>query len=314
MDQVSEGKSNQTSAETRARALIVHLDSLLEGAEVAARLVACGKAAVQPLREFLIEGRPRGVFQPRLWAVQALGGLGAEEVLIDYLRRPIASDDAVVRFAEQTVRSAAAKALAGTDRPDARQVVFEVARHERLPGALEALAICDPDVATPILIDALEDDFARDAAQAALRRYGTEARETLIDAAIDPGDRPQAALRRRRCALDLLREIHLEDDDWQRLEPLLDDADPEIVCATALLGVERSRDPGRIVRRLLEVLPDVSWEWLSTLEDIVVRCAVRAGDDFRPLLPLEGSSPHRPHVLSSWRRICRRLGIHVEGR
>ncbi|HVM95591.1 MAG TPA: hypothetical protein VMT89_04345, partial [Candidatus Acidoferrales bacterium] len=65
-------EAQRASVDNRIRVLIGQLDTLLEGADAAARLVACGRAAVPVLREFLLEGRPRGVYQPRLWAAQAL--------------------------------------------------------------------------------------------------------------------------------------------------------------------------------------------------------------------------------------------------
>lgn len=286
---------------------MARLDSLLDGADAAAHLVACGLAAVQPLRDFLLEGRPRGVYQPRLWAVQALNGLGADDVLIEYLLRPIASDDAVVKFAEQTVRSAAAKALAESNRADATSVLFEIAWHERLPGALEALAIRDPEMAAPILVNALADDFARDAAQTALRRLGGSVKQALVDASLDAGNRPESTLRRRIAALGLVREVGVHSSDWRQLERLLHDPDARIVCAVSMIGVELSRNPGHIARRLLEMLPQIEWDWLSTVEDMVVRCAQRAGDGFRPPLSLEPSGTSRADVILTWRRICRRL-------
>ena len=40
--------------------LIERLNSLVDGEETVAVLVACGQAAVKLLRQFLMEGRPRG--------------------------------------------------------------------------------------------------------------------------------------------------------------------------------------------------------------------------------------------------------------
>jgi len=51
--------------------LIRELDSLNTGKQAAARLVECGPLAIEPLRRFLLEGIPRKIFQPRLWAVEA---------------------------------------------------------------------------------------------------------------------------------------------------------------------------------------------------------------------------------------------------
>jgi hypothetical protein len=295
------------TVEERVADLMIRLDSLLEGPQAAAHLVACGTAAVPPLRRFLVEGRPRGVFQTRVWAAQALGGLGADDVLLEYLRGPIGSSDPVVRFAEQTVRSAAAKILAESQLPGVSETLLDIAREERLPGALDAVAERDPETATPILIAALEDDFARDAAQAALHRLGAAVCDALVDTALDPGAGTEAALRRRRAALALLLHIDFDTDTWQRLERLLDEEDAQLVCAVSLLGVERSPNPGRIARRLVDLLPTIGWDWLGDVEEIVVRCTARSGGDLRLLLPLPADGEHRAGVLMVWQRICRRI-------
>jgi hypothetical protein len=179
-------------------------------------------------------------------------------------------------------------------------------RTNRLPGALEALAVSDPARATPILIDALADDFARDSAAAALRGMGGAVRVLVVDAACEAGERPAATIRKRLAALDLLRDLPCDHDDWRRLERILDDSEPQLVCAASLLGIELSPSPDRIARRLLEILPQVGWEWLSIVEDMIVRCAERAGDRFRPLVPIDAADSQ---TLAAWRRICRRLGI-----
>ena len=302
------------SVTERVAELMIRLDSLLDGPQAAAHLVACGTAAVPALRRFLVEGRPRGVFQPRLWAVQALGGLGADDVLLEYLRAPIGSSDPVVRFAEQTVRSAAAKILAKSRLPGVSETLLDIARDERLPGALDAVADRAPEAATPILIAALEDDFARDVAQAALYRLGAAARDALIDSSLDRGTGTEPATRRRRAALDLLLHVDLDADAWRRLECLLDEEDAQLVCAVSLLGVERSPDPGRIARRLLGLLPNIGWDWLGTVEDMVVHCAERSEHDLRLLLPVPAEGEHRAGVLMVWQRICRRIEEVAERR
>jgi len=283
------------------------LNSVVEGAEAAARLVACGTAAVGPLRAFLLDGRPSGVFQPRLWAVQALGGLGADGVLIEFLAGP-RSRDPVGRLGDEAVRGAAAKALRDSRHPAAQDVLMKVAREEHLPGALEAIAARDPDSALPVLIESLEDDFARDAAATALRRQGIRASAALVEAALEKGNDSERARRRRRTALELL--VDIRDDDprtWQRLECLLDDDDAEIVCAAGRLGMRFAHDPARIARRLTAVLPRVGWEWMSTVEDLVVDAIQRAGPGLSNILALAPLDQARPDVQLAWNRIRRRV-------
>ena len=63
----------------------------------AAALIGCGARAIPPLRSFLLQGRPRGIYQPRQLAVETLGQLGAKDVLLEYLNKPLAIKDPVVR-------------------------------------------------------------------------------------------------------------------------------------------------------------------------------------------------------------------------
>lgn len=118
-------------------------------------------------------------------------------------------------------------------------------------------------------------------------------------------------MRRRRAAADLLLEIGIDVDAWRRLECALDEADAQLVCAVGLLGMECSPDPARIARRLVEILPSVGWEWLQTVEDVVVGCAIRAGSDTPLPSSLEGD---RLDVLLGWRRNCRRIAAARERR
>jgi len=62
--------------------LIHKLESLCSGEEAVEFLLGLGPVAIEPLSDFLLEGKPSKVFQPRLWAVKALARLAAREVLI----------------------------------------------------------------------------------------------------------------------------------------------------------------------------------------------------------------------------------------
>ena len=94
------------------RSFVRDLESLPSGELTVSLLVGCGERAVPALREFLLYGEPRGVFQPRQRAVEALGELGAKDVLIEYLSEKREISNAVVRFGEEAVASTAARELA----------------------------------------------------------------------------------------------------------------------------------------------------------------------------------------------------------
>jgi hypothetical protein len=76
------------------------------------------------------------VYQPRRWAVEALGALGAREVLMEYLSLPPVPDPQV-EFAEQAVRNAAVREFLRW--PDDATVSFLLALAGRmmLPGLAE---------------------------------------------------------------------------------------------------------------------------------------------------------------------------------
>lgn len=291
----------------RVQVLIAQLNTLLEAPQASAHLVAAGRIAIGPLREFLLARKPQSVPEPRIWAVRALAGLGADDVLLEFLRRPIASDDAILRFAEESVRDAAARALATSNEAGVDGVLLHVAEAEHLPAALAAVASRNSDQAIPVLIHALEDDFARDAAAEALHRYGVSAREALLQSAIDPGRGSEASLRRRRTSVELLHRLSVDQRTWDRLQPVLAATDPVLVCTVARAGISAGANPASIVPRLLEILPDIGWEWLSTAEDMVVQCAIRDGEARKVLTSLEPERPLGPAAQAALRRICQRV-------
>ena len=307
MTVLSTSRESLKGESARVQVLIAQLNTLLEAPQASAHLVAAGRIAIGPLREFLLDRKPQSVPEPRIWAVRALAGLGADDVLLEFLRRPIASDDAILRFAEESVRDAAARALAASTESGVDGVLLRVAEAEHLPAALAAVASRNPDQAIPVLIHALEDDFARDAATEALHRYGVSAREALLQSAIDPGKGSEASLRRRRASVELLGRLSVDQRTWDRLQPVLAATDSALVCTVARVGTSAGANPASIVRRLLEILPDIGWEWLSTAEDMVVQCAIRDREACKVLTSHEPKRPLGPTTQSTWRRICHRV-------
>ncbi|HUW64990.1 MAG TPA: hypothetical protein VMW83_09890 [Spirochaetia bacterium] len=90
---------------------IARLRALREGDLAVLDLVACGQAAVGPLREFLFARDPSGMFQPRSHAVEVLAALGAKDVLLDFLAHPRDVADPVEQAGEDSVTNAVARAL-----------------------------------------------------------------------------------------------------------------------------------------------------------------------------------------------------------
>jgi hypothetical protein len=119
--------------------LVQNLNSLEEGERTVAKLMAYGRLAIEPLRLFLFEGKPSVIYQPRRWAVEALAAIGAKEVLIDYLKWKKEIPDPAVRFGEEPVENAAARALAAWRTDEVFETLLDVSRRRSQLGFVEAL-------------------------------------------------------------------------------------------------------------------------------------------------------------------------------
>jgi HEAT repeat protein len=245
--------------------LIERLNTVSECEQAAAKLVWCGPRVIPALRRFLFAGRPSVVYQPRRAAVEALGGLRAKDVLIEYLTSKRDIEDAATRFAEESVKDAAARELAKFRIRDVLDILLGFALPRSRPGIVEALAEFGSTEAIPYFLRALEDDFCQAAAMDGLRRLGREAVLALVTSALtrlpsSEEERP-SSLRRRAKALELVTEIGVSPTAWPLLRPLFDEADPSIIAAMAKLARLSGDHDERLtaVRRLLAVLPNADW-------------------------------------------------------
>ncbi|MFB3776686.1 MAG: HEAT repeat domain-containing protein [Bryobacteraceae bacterium] len=303
--------------ETAISHLIEKLNSLLEGEEAAAALVACGQRAVGPLRRFLMEGRPSGVYHPRRWAVNALAGLEAKDVLLEYLRNDRPIPDAVARMGEEAVKNAAAAALKQWPSDEVFEVLIGVLRRRALPGAVQTLGELGRTEAAPYIIAALEDDVCRAAAEEALRKMGNAAVPDLALAALNPRpDREQespSSLLRRSSAAQLLAEIGVSQEMWTRLKPLAGETAPAILIAAARMAL-RAGDQTvllAVTERLIAALGDADWYFRDGIGDVLVeiqetaRPVVEQEIAMRIELPLEKRIGDP--VLRTLLRVKRRL-------
>lgn len=213
----------------------------------------------------MFEGRPSVVYQPRRAAVEALGGLRAKDVLVEYLTSKREIADAATRFAEDSVKNTAARELAKFRTRDVLEVLLSFALPRSRPGVVEALAEFRSIEAIPYFLRALEDDLCQAAAMDGLRLLGREAVLALVTSALtrlpSSEEEQPSSLRRRAKALELVTEIGASPAIWPLLKPLLNENDPSIVVATARLAIVLGDRDDRLtaVRSLLTVLPGADW-------------------------------------------------------
>jgi hypothetical protein len=254
--------------EAAAESLIRDLQALRHSGRAVLNLIAVGPAAIPVLRGFLFRREPSGLYQPRCDAVLALAGLGAEDVLLEFLDKAPRVDisDPVERTGEDAVVNAAARMLRHRRDDAVFAVLTRIAEHRRLAGVIEALGESGREEALPHLVDGLFSDFTRSAAEAAIRKAGDAARAPLIEVALRP--LPSAAfetpssIRTRRSAVALLRELGIDAKQWRLLRPLMEARDSwlaALACRLALAADRPASDREAAVGRLIRLLPVADW-------------------------------------------------------
>ena len=264
------------AADVRVRELMEQLDSLIDGESAAAHLVACGRAAIEPLRRFVLESPPRGVPQPRCWAVRALAGLGAKDILIDYLQREVPTADPVVRLAEEAVQRAAALALAaGWSTDEVFDTLLMLTRRRVIPGVIEALGRFERRAAVPVLVQALGDDFCRPWAEIALERVASRDRDLLIRwaliRAVNDGQETASSLHRRRSLLRVLREVPLALGEAHMLASFIEDPDVELAVDAAAIAIKygSDEDASSARQRLSRIAPTAPWHLYHDIRELL---------------------------------------------
>jgi len=296
-----------------AERLVAALDNLMEGEGAVTALVALGPKAIDPLRRFLIFGRPSTVYQPRRWAVQALGGLNAREVLIEYLisRPPV--HDPQVRFTEEAVENAAIRELLRW--PDSETVVLllDLSKHKLLTGLVEVFGTMRLVEAISYLDRALQDDICRLPAEAALIEIGAPARDALLLSVatklpVDDAETP-SSLRRRQSILRVLKEIGIRLQDWPRLFPLIWEEDSEIVVRSCALAVSVGilNDRQGVIARLIAVAGEAPWFLQEDIEECLLVCFDTARPDIEAVVVRAMKAPKIERVRDQRLRVMLRV-------
>ena len=262
---------------------IDRLRGLREGDRAVQDLIACGRAAIGPLRAFLSERDPSGIFLPRCQAVEVLTTLGAREELLDYLAHPPEEPDPVEQAGIDVVTSAVARALMEWPDDELFALLLQTARHKLLPGVVDALAQFGREEALPVLTAALAEDFCRAAAESGFRRLGDKTCAHLWQLARSPVpsvDRETEMSRRpRRSAVRLWGELCPCGEPWDILWPLTQDADDHVAFLACSLCLERvaACDAEQVSRRLVELLQSSDWLLRVEVEDLLAKHFARCG-------------------------------------
>jgi hypothetical protein len=299
--------------------LIGALDSLKDGDLAAEMLIACGQGAVPYLADFLLKGSPRTISLPRCRAVRALGELGAYSTLISYFKNYVRPQDSTVLFAEDAVRSAAARELMRCNSTEVFHVLLDAAWQRATGGLVLALGEFHRLESVPLLFEILEDDLCREDAMKSLRglpdatrQFGILAIRGLSGVTLEGA----GARCRKRATLQLLSELGVAKGDWPDLRRFLGESDPRAVIAAAQIGlrVAPETELRDIITALLEIgarLDSVQEEDVEQLLDahpgVAREIALQVAEHRK-------DSGERPNWLSpSWRILNHVLGRTLEG-
>jgi hypothetical protein len=285
--------------------LIGELDALYRGEAAAASLVEFGPGAIGPLRKYLLEGKARKVFLPRLWAVEALARLGARDVLVTFLFQEQEVADPEERFGEEAVASAAARCLAAWPDEDTRRLLLELSERRLLNGVIEALAEFQSLEAIPYFERALEDDFYRAAAERAFLKLGVRAGDALSRSAVTPSPsysmETPGSLERRRSAVRLLNSIGISAAQWRILRPLVQEPDTVLAVEAVKLGIRvaSTEDRALMAQRLIEALSSAPWHLRLDIEKSLLLLKSEAADEVDKEIAQRLDQPEDVRILDT---------------
>jgi hypothetical protein len=279
---------------------INRLRSLQEGDLGVVEVIACGDGTIPALRDILFKREPSGLYQTRCRTVEALGALGAFDVLLEFLRANRIISDPVERVGEDAVINAAAQALSRRRDQDVLDVLLRLAKKPSLTGVIGALGTFRDVKTIQPLVNALEDDASRPTAEAALKRLGSVARPALIAAARSriPSfeQESETSHRRRRSALGLLSEIGVPKRAWPALRPMLHDHDAKVAFLTCKICLTKGSnlDKEAAIRRLIDLLAEAEWGLADQISACLVDHYDEAEHAIAEFLATHDSAAERP--------------------
>lgn len=292
------GETGTAAPDAAPGTLIERLQALYDADRATLELIALGRPAIPFLAKFLCRREPSGLYQPRVHAVAALSALGAEDMLLEFLRNAPRVDisDPVERTGEDAVINAAARALAHRRDDAVFSALIDIAAWKSLPSVVEALGEMRRKSTIPYLISGLASDFCRSAAEIALAKLGAAARPALIELASLPIPSAEgetaSSVRTRRSAVRVLREVGLTAEQWSVLRALIWEPDEWLSALACSIGLDPGRPPcdrEAAIHRILQLLHSPDWlltieieDWLLQNYEIssrVVAAAIERGDE-----------------------------------
>ena len=256
------------------RKAIAKLKSLHDGDVGAVETIACGAAAISPVRAILFAREPSGLYETRRRAVEVLSALKAYDVLREFLEAPHDFDDPVEQTGDDAVVNAAARALGELGDTKDLPLLLALLRHRRLAGIIEAVGRFRRIEALPYFIGALADDFTRPSAEAAILKLGAKARPALLESVQQrqppAGHEVDSSRQRRRSALRLLLDIGIPGAFvWPPLHGLVHDPDPWVamLAARLCLASKMNREKRHAIARLIALLKYPDALLIAEIED-----------------------------------------------
>ncbi len=315
-----EKSANERTADADApkiARLIAEIRSPVTMERAAAQLAACGPRAIPALRALLFERDTAGLFEPRRQAVWVLASLHAYGILLEFLATSREATDPVEQVGDEAVMNAAARGLRNVDDDRVFPLLRSIAERKLLPGVVETLGTYRRSETLPILIASLADDDARPAAAAALREFGDRARQALLCAAAstvhEPGYERACSRRGRRSALQLLRALGIEREDWPIVRELIKDPDPRIALVACDIALDLRMAADETVRRLVAMTSSTDIFLNLEIEDCLVRHYEIAHDTTQSLLSrCERSIDGPPETRKLLRRVASRVEAPLE--
>lgn len=293
------------------RALVGRLNNLHEIFRVQGEILARGEECVEPLATLLLS-EPSGFPEPRVAAAECLGAIGGDNAIAALIRvldhHDLNTLGPVRRFAEETVRNAAARALGRFREARVADALLLSLQRDHLIGAGQALADLRDARAIPYLIECLEDDYKKEKATEALRQFGQAAVPYLCDAVQKPrsvaGVEAPLSRERRSRAAELIGDLKAREA-VHALQCARHDENTavRIACSVALA-------------RLGAAGPEVFFELIAGLEDadLLVRkdCEEALREAGAKALPfVAAAAGGEPIPMAPEGKICASLGARL---
>jgi hypothetical protein len=297
---------------------ISELDSLMGSESAVERVVAFGKLAIPHLEHVLLDRPPRTISIPRCHAVRALGELGAYSILSMYFLQYERPADSAILFAEDAVRSAAAKELARIRSEEIYHVLLDATRQRATGGLVQALGAFRRHESVPLLFELLEDDLCRVDVLAELRNVPDAAQPYaifLLRGCTGTPIRGTISSRRRRSTLQLLVDFGISEGEWLEIRQYLHDEDLDCVIAAARLGLSLAWDVNieGIVEALIGASAGMNWVQEMEVIEILDQYRFAAQSVARTFANRRRLERERPNWLSPfWRILHHVLGSELQ--